>query len=214
MNNKTYYYARVSSTEQNLARQLEAFRAIGAEERDIIQDKQSGRNLNRPGYQALKNTLLREGDTLVIKSLDRLSRSKTDIVSELRWFQDNQIRLKIIDMPTTMMDFPEGQEWIMEMVNNILIEVLGTIAQQERETTLKRQAEGNAAMPIGADGKKYSLRTGRATGRPVLETPDNWADVYSRWRAGEITAVRAMEETQLKKTSFYKLAKRMASNPD
>ena len=72
--------------------------------------------------------MLRQDDTLVIKSLDRLSRNKRDIKTELEWFKDNNIRLKVIDLPTTMMDLPEGQEWVFEMVNNILIEVLGTIA--------------------------------------------------------------------------------------
>ena len=128
---KTFYYARVSTREQNLDRQLEAFRALGADDREIITDKESGKNLDRPGYQALKSAMLRSGDTLVVKSLDRLSRSKADIHSELQWFKQNNIHLKVIDLPTTMMDLPPGQEWVFEMVNNILIEVLGTIAEQE-----------------------------------------------------------------------------------
>ena len=90
---KTFYYARVSTREQNLDRQLEAFYQLGADERNIITDKESGKNLDRPGYQALKTTLMRPGDTLVVKSLDRLSRSKTDIKNELQWFRDNGIRL-------------------------------------------------------------------------------------------------------------------------
>ena len=145
MDSRTYYYARVSSKDQNLDRQLSAFYALGAQEREIITDKESGKNLDRSGYQALKNAMLRRGDTLVVKSLDRLSRNKADIKNELQFFKDNGIRLKVIDLPTTMMDLPDGQEWVFEMVNNILIEVLGTIAEQERETIRKRQAEGIAA---------------------------------------------------------------------
>ncbi len=129
MKNKTFYYARVSTREQNLDRQLEAFKKLGATDREIITDKESGKNMERPGYQALKNAMLRQGDTLVIKSLDRLSRSKKDIRNELQWFKDNGIRLKVIDLPTTMMELPAGQEWVFDMVNNILIEVLGTIAE-------------------------------------------------------------------------------------
>mgnify|MGYP003430963127 CR=1 FL=1 len=83
MNTKIFYYARVSSREQNLDRQIEAFKTLGADEREIICDKESGKNLERVGYQALKNTMLRSGDTLIIKSLDRLSRNKTDIKNEL-----------------------------------------------------------------------------------------------------------------------------------
>ena len=106
---KTFYYARVSTREQNLDRQLEAFRALGADDREIITDKESGKNLDRPGYQALKSAMLRSGDTLVVKSLDRLSRSKADIHSELQWFKENNIHLKVIDLPTTMMDLPPGR---------------------------------------------------------------------------------------------------------
>ena len=80
--------------------------------REIITDKESGKNLDRPGYQALKSAMLRSGDTLVVKSLDRLSRSKADIHSELQWFKQNNIHLKVIDLPTTMMDLPSGQEWV------------------------------------------------------------------------------------------------------
>lgn len=199
MDSRTYYYARVSSKEQNLDRQIAAFKALGAQERDIITDKESGKDLERAGYQALKNAMLRRGDTLIIKSLDRLSRNKCDIKNELQFFKDNGIRLKVIDLPTTMMDLPEGQEWVFEMVNNILIEVLGTIAEQERETIRKRQAEGIEAAK--ANGKKL--------GRPALEFPDNWNEVYSAWKGGEITAKVAMEQTETKRTSFYKLVSMM-----
>ncbi len=94
MEQRTFYYARVSSREQNLDRQLAAFAAIGAREREIITDKESGRSLDRAGYTALKTTLLRRGDTLVIKSLDRLSRNKADIKNELQYFKDHGIRVK------------------------------------------------------------------------------------------------------------------------
>lgn len=77
MESRTYYYARVSSQDQNLNRQLAAFQQLGAQDRDIVTDKQSGKDLDRTGYQALKNAMLRPGDTLVIKSLDRLSRIDT-----------------------------------------------------------------------------------------------------------------------------------------
>lgn len=195
MESRTYYYARVSSKEQNLDRQIAAFRALGATEREIITDKESGKDLERAGYQALKNAMLRRGDTLVVKSLDRLSRNKTDIKNELQYFKDNGIRLKVIDLPTTMMDLPEGQEWVFEMVNNILIEVLGTIAEQERATIKQRQAEGIEA----------AKQKGKKLGRPSLTFPANWNEVYTAWKSGEITAKVAMEKTGTKRTSFYKL---------
>lgn len=200
MTSKTFYYARVSSRDQNLDRQLAVFYSLGATDRDIIVDKQSGKDLNRAGYLALKNGLLREGDTLVVKSLDRLSRNKSDIKKELEYFKENRIRLKIIDIPTTMMDLPEGQKWVFEMVNNILIEVLGTIAQQERETIRTRQAEGITLAK--AKGIKF--------GRPQAQYPANWDTVIARWRAGEITATKAMELTETKRTTFYKLVNSMS----
>lgn len=193
---RIYYYARVSSKEQNLDRQLAAFQAMGATERDIITDRESGKSLNRPGYQALKSTILRSGDTLVVKSLDRLSRSKADIKNELEYFKANGIRLKVIDLPTTMMDLPDEQAWVFEMVNNILIEVLGSIAEQERVTIWQRQSEGIAVAKVN----------GKHLGRPVIAFPPNWIEVYQMWKSGKITAKRAMEMPQMKRSSFYKLA--------
>lgn len=199
MDSRTYYYARVSSKEQNLDRQLAVFASLGASERDIITDKESGKDLNRSGYTALKTAMLRSGDTLVIKSLDRLSRNKSDIKNELQYFKDHGIRLKVIDLPTTMMELPEGQAWVFDMVNNILIEVLGTIAEQERVTIRQRQQEGIRAAKA----------KGKHLGRPGLVTPENWREVYLAWKNEEITAKIAMERTGLKRTSFYKLVKGM-----
>ena len=197
MNSKTYYYARVSTTEQNLDRQLDIFRSLGAENRDIITDKQSGKGLDRPGYTALKTTILRPGDTLIIKSLDRLSRSKLDIKNELQYFKGNNIRIKVIDFPTTMLDLPEEQSWVIDMVNNILIEVLSSIAEQEYHTIHKRQSEGIAAAKA----------KGKHLGRPKLIKPENWDFVISEYRLSRITAKEAMTRLNLKRSSFYKLLK-------
>ena len=197
LKSKSYYYARVSTKEQNLDRQLAAFRELGADERDIICDKESGKDLDRPGYRMLRDYMLRPGDTLVIKSLDRLSRRKEDIKNELRHFHDMGVRVKIIDLPTSMIEVPAGQEWVLDMVNNILIEVLGTIAEQERETTLKRQAEGIAA----------AREKGVDFGRPKIEYPSDWAQVYVAWKSGGISGRMAMERMGLKNTTFYKLVR-------
>lgn len=195
MESRTYYYARVSSREQNLDRQIAAFATLGAAERDIITDKESGKDLNRSGYTALKTAMLRRGDTLVVKSLDRLSRNKADIKNELQYFKDNGIRLKVLDLPTTLIDYPEGQEWVLDMVNNILVEVLASIAQQERETIRQRQAEGIAT----------AKDKGKHLGRPKAEKPANWDEVIAQWKQGKITAVEAMRRTGTKRSTFYKL---------
>lgn len=199
MDSRTYYYARVSSKEQNLDRQLAAFTSMGADDRSIVTDKQSGKDLDRPGYTALKTAMLRSGDTLVIKSLDRLSRSKADIKAELQYFKDNNIRVKVLDLPSTLITYPEGQEWIFDMINNLLIEVLSSIAESERKTIRQRQAEGIAACKA----------KGKHLGRPPVTVPSNWKEVYSSWKDGAITAKRAMELTGLKRNSFYKLVNKM-----
>lgn len=197
MNNKVFYYARVSSKSQNLDRQIEQFKAIGADERDIITEKQSGKNFDRPAYQTLKNQLLRSGDTLIVSSLDRLGRNKEQIKEELEYFKQNKIRLKILNIPTTLVDFPAGQEWVLDMVNNILIEVLGSMAEQERVNIKSRQAEGIKA----AKGKNVKF------GRPQAQKPERWNEVYTSWKQGNIKAVDAMKELELTKSTFYKFVK-------
>lgn len=196
---RIYYYARVSSAGQNLARQMEAFRKLGAEDRDIITDKASGKDIDRPGYQALKTTLLRSGDTLIVTSLDRLSRRKEDIKTELQYFKNHNIRLKVLDIPTTLIDPPAGQEWIFDMTLNVLIEVLSSIAEQERLTTRERQRQGIEAMRGTPAWEQY--------GRPRQPIPENYEQVMQRWHNKEITAVTAMQLLGLKKTKFYQLAK-------
>ena len=127
-----YGYARVSSQEQNTDRQIIALKRY-VPEKNILVDKASGKDTDRPGYQALKGALgLREGDALYITSLDRLSRNKNDIKKELEWFKERKIRVKILDLPTSLIDIPDGQGWILEMITNILVEVLSSIAEQGR----------------------------------------------------------------------------------
>ena len=192
---KTYGYCRVSTREQNLDRQIMALRDYGISERDIIMDKESGKSLEREGYQMLKNHLLRDGDTLVVMSLDRLSRNKTHIKNELEYYKQRKIRVKILDIPTTLIDLPEEQDWIFDMINNILIEVLASIAEQERVRTLQRQAQGIAA----------AKENGKHLGRPQAVFPHAWDEVYRKWIDGEVTAKRAMEILGLKRSTFYKL---------
>ena len=198
MDKRTWYYARVSTSSQNLSRQLAKFKEMGADERQIITDKESGKDFNRQGYLALKNQLLRNGDTLVVCSIDRLGRNKEMIKQELEYLKANNIRVKILDIPTTLIDFPEGQEWVCDMVNNILIEVLGSIAEHERECIRSRQACGIAEAKKNPDIK---------FGRPRAEKPNNWDEVIAKWKNKEISAVKAMEELKLTKATFYKLVK-------
>lgn len=194
---KIYGYARVSSKEQNLDRQIDQLKQYVKEEY-ILTDKASGKDLNRPSYVALKGALgLRKGDTLVITSLDRLSRNKENIKQELQWFHDHGIRLKILDLPTSMIEVPSGQEWILDMITNILVEVLASIAEQERITIRKRQREG-----IDAAKKK-----GKHLGRPKMQMPEKFPEIYVKWKNNELTAKKAMKLLEMPSTSFYKMVK-------
>lgn len=206
--NRTYYYARVSTKSQNLDRQVEAFTKMGGIlGESIITDTESGKDFERDGYNYLKKQLLRRGDTLVVKELDRLGRNKDAVKEELEYFKGNGIRIKVLEIPTTMTDLPIGQEWIIEMINNILIEVLSSIAEQERIKIKSRQQEGIDAMPM-RNGKKYSLKSGKPVGRPAASFPLNWNEYYMRWKRKEITAVDCMKELNLTRCTFYNLVKK------
>lgn len=197
MDKRIYGYVRVSSRDQNEDRQVKALTEFGVDINNIIIDKQSGKDLNREGYVSLKKFILRSGDTLVVKELDRLSRSKADIRNELEYFRERGIRVKILDIPTTLADFSEEQSWVMDMINSILIEVLGSIAEAERIKIRKRQAEGIAAAH--SKGVKF--------GRPKAEKPENWDETVRRVKNGEIRAIDAMSVLGLKKSSYYHLIK-------
>lgn len=189
-------YVRVSSKEQNLDRQYEALKDYVTDEKYIYSDKASGKDMEREGFQNMLKAM-RSGDTLYIKSIDRLGRNKELIKGYLEHFKKEGIRVKIIDLPTTMQDVPGGQEWVIDMINNIIIEVYTSIAQQERETTLQRQAEGIAV----------AKSKGKHLGRPVMELPKEWTKLYKQWKAGEITAVAFMDTIGMKKATFYKKVK-------
>ena len=193
--NRIFGYARVSSTEQNLSRQLEALKKYVSEE-NIITDKQSGKDLNRPGYQSLKGQLgLRKGDTLIVKSLDRLSRNKEEMKRELQWFKDHGIRFQVIDLPTTMIQLGEGQEWIRDMVNNIPIEVLSSIAEEERLTIVRRQREGIDAARL--QGKRFGKSLSGGLGVLVWAVPER-----------ELTRKYILEQMQITVDRFKYLQKK------
>jgi DNA invertase Pin-like site-specific DNA recombinase len=197
---RNYGYIRVSTKEQNLDRQLNALLPYLSVDKDgnpyLYQDKASGKDMEREGFQDMLRSI-REGDTLYIKSIDRLGRNKQQIKEYLEYFKKEGIRVKILDLPTTMQEVPKGNEWVIDMINNIIIEVYTSIAQQERETLLQRQSEGIEA----------AKSKGKHLGRPVLELPKEWNKLYKQWKSGEIMAVEFMEKIQMKKATFYKKVK-------
>ena len=195
LDNRTFGYARVSSREQPEDRQIEALTNYGVSRDNIIVDKCSCKDTEREGYQYLKKQILRSGDTLVIKDLDRLSRSKSDIKQELEYFKNNGIYIKILDIQTTLTAFPPEQMWIMDMINAILIEVLGSIAENERLKIRRRQREGIDAA------KKKNIKFGR----PALELPENRKIVMQAVEAKQITVSQAIDQLHISRSSYYRL---------
>ena len=194
-NTKTFAYCRVSSTDQNEDRQVEAMLELGINERDIFIDKCSGKNFDRPQYKALK-LQLREGDLLVIKSIDRLGRNYKQICEEWREIvRDIKTNIKVVDMP--ILDTTKTDGLIGEVISDIVLQLLGYVAEQERAFIKQRQAEGI----------KLAKEKGKRLGKPPIQYPDNWQDIYQIWKSGSITAREAMKRLNLRRTSFYKLAK-------
>ncbi len=196
INSKTFGYCRVSSTDQKEDRQLEAMLELGINERDIFVDKCSGKNFDRPQYQALK-IQLREGDVLVIKSIDRLGRNYKQICEEWREItREIKANIKVLDMP--VLDTTRTEGLIGEVISDIVLQLLSYVAEQERAFIKQRQAEGI----------KLAKEKGKRLGKPPIEYPENWDNVYKIWKSGTITAREAMKQLNLKPTSFYKLAKK------
>ena len=190
-----YFYCRVSSKDQNLDRQIMMLKKYG-EPDEIFCDKQSGKNFVREDYLRLK-AKVKAGDRIVVEELDRFGRNKREIKQELEWFKEHKVIIVILEIPTTMVDW-KGQEWLAELVNNIIIEVLGTIAEQERIKNLKRQAEGIEAMKLRGDWDKY--------GRPKVDIPE-FDIYYELQRAGEITVKEACEKLGIGRTTWYNILK-------
>ena len=194
---KTVAYVRVSTKEQNLDRQMDILYELGIEEKYIYQDKQSGKDFERVGYQYMKKSL-EKGDTLVIKELDRIGRNQEELKREWEYFRDNEINVRVLDLPALNINYnDENIKPLVKMINNIIFEIMCWKAQNERETIRKRQAEGI----------KSAHNKGVKFGRPILQVPDNFKNIYDKWKNQEITAVKAMTLLNMKKTRFYRVVK-------
>ena len=200
-----YAYLRVSTKEQNLERQVIAVKEYRPTllDENIYSDKQTGKNFKRDGYEKLKAVLL-PGDELIIKELDRLGRNKKMIKEELDWFRENKITVRILNLPTTLIDF-QGQEWIFDMVNNILIEVMSSLAQEEVEKREKRQKEGIAAMPV-INGKRTSMVTGRPMGNPGKDIKD-FPKFLEKTKKGELSVAESCRQLGISRTQWYRMCK-------
>ena len=195
MKSKTFGYARVSSKEQNVERQLVAFKEYGIEERDIYIDKQSGKDFNREQYNTLKH-ILRENDLLVIKSIDRLGRNYEMIVNEWKDITKNiKVDIVVNDMP--LLDTRKNKDLLGTFISDLVLQILGYVAEQERTFIKQRQKEGISVAKN--NGVKF--------GRPKIEKPLNFDDVVLKWKNNEIKTKEAMELLGLKPNTFYNMLK-------
>lgn len=202
MNTKTFGYIRVSSKDQNLDRQLEAMKSLNINERDIFQDKQSGKDTNRPQYQALKATL-REGDTIVIKSIDRLGRNYEDIKNEWNDIVNNlKCNIKVIDMPL-LNTANDNRELMGKVITDVILTLLGYVAEQERKSIKQRQAEG---IKIAKEKGKFK--------KSKIQAPSNFKEKFLRAADGKTTHIAIMKELSLNKTTYYRIAKELGLKTD
>ncbi|MFC4711760.1 recombinase family protein [Planococcus dechangensis] len=195
MEHRKFGYIRVSSKDQNEGRQLEAMRKMGITERDIYLDKQSGKNFERANYQLLKR-VIRKGDILYIHSLDRFGRNKEEILQEWNDLTKNiEADIVVLDMP--LLDTTQYKDSMGTFIADLVLQILSWMAEEERERIRKRQREGI----------DLALQNGIQFGRTPVVVSEEFKEVYRKWKVKELTAVEAMQEAGVKKTSFYKLVK-------
>ncbi len=193
MSGKEYGYARVSSKEQNLNRQIDALTEFGLSPRRIYSDKASGKDFNRPQYRRLLRRI-EHGDTIVIKSIDRLGRNYEEIIQEWRRITKTKgVYIVVLDMPLLdTRDRPDNVTGVF--IADIVLQLLSYVAQVERENIRQRQAEGIAAAK--ARGVKF--------GRPAIERPGNFDEVMALFRQKTITRKKASEMLGVSPSTFDK----------
>ncbi len=193
--NKNFGYCRISYKDQNEGRQVQAMLDIGIPQRDIYVDKQSGKDFERPKYQELKK-VLREGDIIYIKSIDRLGRNYKEIKREWEDITQNiRADVKVLDMP--LLDTTLYKDLLGTFISDLILQVLAYVAENERTNIKQRQAEGIA----------LAKSKGKHMGRPKKGIDKAFIDVYLKWKANDITAVKAMELLDLKPNTFYRRIK-------
>ena len=195
MTGKIYGYMRVSTREQNEDRQRIAMREYGVPEENLILDKQSGKDFERPGYLALTEKL-KKGDTLVIKSIDRLGRNYDEILEQWRFLtKEKQVWITVLDMP--MLDTGAERDLLSRLISEIMLQVLSYVAQQERDFIRQRQTEGIAAA------KQRGVRFGHKS----MPIPNNFEEVREKWENGQISATTAGKCLGVARNTFLKWAR-------
>ena len=192
MENRTYGYIRVSTRDQNEDRQRIAMREAGVADAFIFLDKQSGKDFDRPGYRRLLRKL-KPGDTLIIKSIDRLGRNYDEILEQWRLItKEKRVAVAVLDMP--LLDTRQGRDLTGTLIADIVLQLLSYVAQTERELIHQRQAEGIAA----------AKERGVQFGRKPLERPAEYAAVKAEWQSGSISARAAAVKLGVAHKTFLK----------
>lgn len=195
MSLQTYGYARVSTREQNEVRQLIAMREFGVQDERIYLDKQSGSDFERPQYKRLIRKL-RPGDTLVIKSIDRLGRNYNEILEQWRIItREKKVGIVVLDMP--ILDTRKGSDLTGTLISDIVLQLLSYVAQTERENIRQRQAEGIAAAKA----------RGVHMGRPPIKVPDTFAGLREQYLRGKISSRQAAKYLGVSATTFLRWVK-------
>lgn len=192
MENQLYAYIRVSSKEQNEDRQRIAMLDFGIRPENIYLDKQSGKDFLRPGYLKLIKKL-RFGDTLVIKSIDRLGRNYDEILEQWRVItKEKRAAVVVLDMP--LLDTRQGRDLTGTLIADIVLQLLSYVAQTEREFIHQRQAEGIA----------LAKQRGVKFGRPAMKQPPDFAEIHAAWKLGKLSARKAAKMLGVSASTFKK----------
>lgn len=194
MGNTAYGYVRVSTKEQNEARQMIAMQGFGIAADHIFVDRKSGIDFNRPQYRKLLRKL-KKGDTFVIKSIDRLGRNYDEIIEQWRTItKEKRAAIVVLDMP--LLDTRQGRDLTGTLIADIVLQLLSYVAQTEREFIHRRQSEGIAAA------KARGVRFGPAP----MRRPDGFDTYAKMWTRGEISAREAAKQLHVCHKTFLKWA--------
>lgn len=199
MDTKIYGYVRVSSKEQNEDRQVVAMREFGVRDKNIVVEKQSGKDFDRPLYQRMVKKM-KTGDTLVIKSIDRLGRNYDEILEQWRFLtKEKDIAIVVLDMP--LLDTRQGRDLTGVLISDIVLQLLSYVAQTEREFIRQRQKEGIAAA------RERNVKFGR----PEYVIPSEFPDIYNDWKENKISASKAAKLLGVSRAAFSKWVKSVES---
>ncbi|WP_426711402.1 recombinase family protein [Cetobacterium sp. SF1] len=195
-------YCRISTTKQNLTRQIEALKKYGVSERFIFIDRCSGSSLdNRPAFKELL-TLISPKDTLVIKELDRLGRNRKEIKELILYFIDKDINIECLDMPyfnSLVLEKIKNSDSFLEIIATTILDILLEIAEEERKKIIQRTSEG----------RKHAISIGKKFGRPEKIDLSKFKDLYLKYKSRELKAIEIQKKLNISKQTFYNYIKKI-----